>query len=258
MSNSNRIHPATEGQIYQGWMSDKEGATHCMTPVGISTLHLQAGCRGPMAGDESCLGPLVRSGHADGPVMPNTRPMQPAMIGDDADVMHVLAAVMTGTRRRRRTMGSSFKPVIIKYKTSPPWRRAVPLDPANASFCTSSFPSFLPIIHHTLDPTAANMTTRTLDGLTTLLQGLDLDEIPTFPSADPLRQPVDIFHAYLAVALQELVGCDVQQAYDSIQPANTVGNGDLDIVLPKLKLPGNPDLQDLAADLARRVCLSYP
>ncbi|KAK0613225.1 hypothetical protein B0T14DRAFT_569301 [Immersiella caudata] len=96
------------------------------------------------------------------------------------------------------------------------------------------------------------MATRTLEGLTTLLQGLDLDDIPTFPSADPLRQPVDIFHAYLAVALQALVGCDAQQAYDSITPANAVGNGDLDIVLPKLKLPGDPDLQDLAADLARR------
>ncbi|KAK0642964.1 hypothetical protein B0T16DRAFT_459159 [Cercophora newfieldiana] len=95
------------------------------------------------------------------------------------------------------------------------------------------------------------MATRTLDGLTALLQGLDLDEIPTFPSADPLRQPVDIFHAYLAVALQALVGCDAQQAYDSITPANTVGNGDLDIVLPKLKLPGDPNLQDLAADITR-------
>jgi arginyl-tRNA synthetase len=97
------------------------------------------------------------------------------------------------------------------------------------------------------------MATLTLEGLTALLQGLDLDEIPAFPSADPLRQPVDIFHAYLAVALQALVGCDVQQAYDSITPANTVGNGDLDIILPKLKLAGDPDLQDLAADLARRV-----
>lgn len=96
------------------------------------------------------------------------------------------------------------------------------------------------------------MATTTLDGLTALMQGLDLDGIPTFPQADPLRQPVDIFHAYLAQALQEQVGCDAQQAYDSISPANTVGNGDLDIILPKLKLEGAPDLQDLAADLARK------
>ncbi|KAK5653402.1 hypothetical protein OQA88_8887 [Cercophora sp. LCS_1] len=93
------------------------------------------------------------------------------------------------------------------------------------------------------------MVTQTIEGLTAMLQGLDLAAIPQFEAADVLRQPIDIFHAYLADVLQNLVGCDAQQAYDAIQPANTTGNGDLDIVLPKLKLPGAPDLQNLAADL---------
>ncbi|KAK3343424.1 arginyl-tRNA synthetase [Lasiosphaeria hispida] len=102
------------------------------------------------------------------------------------------------------------------------------------------------------------MATRSLAGLTALLQGLELEAIPDFPSADMLRQPIDIFHAYLADVLRQLVGCDPQQAYDAIQPANTTGNGDLDIVLPKLKLSGGPDLQDLAADLVKKFPSPHP
>ncbi|KAK1834449.1 hypothetical protein QBC39DRAFT_424091 [Podospora conica] len=97
------------------------------------------------------------------------------------------------------------------------------------------------------------MHTRTLDGLTELLQSLGLGAIPEhLASADLLHQPIDIFHVYLADALRELVGCEAQQAFDAIQPANSVGNGDLDIVLPKLKLVDGPPLQDLAADLAKK------
>ena len=104
------------------------------------------------------------------------------------------------------------------------------------------------------------MSTKTLDGLTALLQSLGLGAVPEYPaSADILHQPIDIFHVYLAEALRELVNCDVQQAFDAIQPANSVGNGDLDIVLPKLKLANGPPLQDLAADLTKKVrCIPWP
>jgi len=79
------------------------------------------------------------------------------------------------------------------------------------------------------------MTTCTLAGLTLLLQGLGLGGIPDFPSAGPLHQPIDIFHIYLADALQQLVGCGPQQAYEAIKLVNASGNGDL-VVVPKLKL----------------------
>lgn len=97
------------------------------------------------------------------------------------------------------------------------------------------------------------MATETLDGLSALLRGLDLGGMPQFPSADVLHQPIDIFHVYLADTLQKLVGCEPQQAYEAIQPADKTSNGDLDIVLPKLKLPDGPDLQELAADLVKKV-----
>jgi len=104
-----------------------------------------------------------------------------------------------------------------------------------------------------LHPHSGSMATETLDGLSALLRGLDLGGMPQFPSADVLHQPIDIFHVYLADTLQKLVGCDPQHAYEAIQPADKTSNGDLDIVLPKLKLPDGPDLHELAADLVKKV-----
>ena len=102
------------------------------------------------------------------------------------------------------------------------------------------------------------MATMTLAGLTALLCDLGLGTVPELPSpADPLRQPVDMFRTYLAAALQELAGCDPQQAYGAIRLASTANNGDLEIVVPMLRLPGGADLQHLASDLVSKVgCVS--
>jgi hypothetical protein len=74
------------------------------------------------------------------------------------------------------------------------------------------------------------MATVSLAGLETRLVDLGLGPCPSFASADVLNRPLDIVRSYLAAHLQAL--CD-----ESIQPATRIGNRDLDIVLPKLKLP---------------------
>ncbi|KAL5321206.1 hypothetical protein ACEPPN_012018 [Leptodophora sp. 'Broadleaf-Isolate-01'] len=96
-------------------------------------------------------------------------------------------------------------------------------------------------------------TTTSLPGLQAFLAelGLNLGPIPFFAAADVLNKPIDIYHSYLAEHVQQLVDCDRGLVYDSIQPANTTGNGDLDVVLPKLKLPGITP-KELAGELLKK------
>jgi arginyl-tRNA synthetase len=96
------------------------------------------------------------------------------------------------------------------------------------------------------------MASASLPGLQALLADIGLDPIPSFVAADVLNHPIDIYHSYLAEHFQAVVECDRDLVYNSIQPSNTTGNGDLDIVLPKLKLPGvNP--RELAVELRKKV-----
>lgn len=97
-------------------------------------------------------------------------------------------------------------------------------------------------------------TTTSLSGLQALLADIGVEPTPSFAAADILNNPIDIYHSYLAEHFHALVECDRDLVFSSIQPANTTGNGDLDIVLPKLKLPGKP--KELADELRKNVC--YP
>jgi arginyl-tRNA synthetase len=97
------------------------------------------------------------------------------------------------------------------------------------------------------------MATASLPGLQAFVAEIGLEPIPSFTAADVLNNPIDIYHSYLAEHFQTLVECDPDLVYDSIQPANTTGNGDLDIVLPKLKLPGASP-KELAGELLKKVC----
>jgi arginyl-tRNA synthetase len=67
---------------------------------------------------------------------------------------------------------------------------------------------------------------------------IGLEPIPSFPDAYFLNNLIDVYHPYLAEHLQKLVECDSDLIFSSIQLSNTIENGDLDIFLPKLKLPG--------------------
>jgi arginyl-tRNA synthetase len=81
------------------------------------------------------------------------------------------------------------------------------------------------------------MDTRTTAGLEELLTELELETpIPSFPHADVQKRPIDIYRSYLADTASKVLGCDSQLAYDAIQGANMKENGDLTLILPKLRL----------------------
>jgi arginyl-tRNA synthetase len=96
------------------------------------------------------------------------------------------------------------------------------------------------------------MATVSLSGLQTFVGEIGLDPIPSFAAADVLNNPIDIYHSYLAEVFGALVECDPDLVYNSIQPAGTAGNGDLNIVLPRLKLPGASP-KSLAIELLKKV-----
>lgn len=96
------------------------------------------------------------------------------------------------------------------------------------------------------------MATASLAGLQAFVAELGLRPIPEFPEADVLNSPIDIYHSYLSERLLELVACDPQLVYHSIQPSKTIEDGDLDIVLPKLKLDGIKP-KELAGELLNKV-----
>jgi arginyl-tRNA synthetase len=100
------------------------------------------------------------------------------------------------------------------------------------------------------------MATLTLPGLEILLAGLGL-KIPTprFSAAEVLVRPLDIGRAYLADILCSIVEAIPDSAYGSIQWPGEIYNGDLAVVLPKLR--HGADSEALAFDLMKKVCLSY-
>jgi arginyl-tRNA synthetase len=96
------------------------------------------------------------------------------------------------------------------------------------------------------------MATTSLRGLEAYLTELELGPIPSFAAADVLNNPIDIYHSYLAESFKPLVECSPDLIYNAIQPPSAIGDGDLDIVVPRLKLPGvNP--KELAGELLKMV-----
>ena len=76
--------------------------------------------------------------------------------------------------------------------------------------------------------------------------------IPSFKGTDVLTNPVDIYRSYLADTLTRLIDCDAQLVYESIQWTNSLPNGDLVLVVPRLRLKGVKPA-DLAKDLSDKV-----
>jgi hypothetical protein len=99
------------------------------------------------------------------------------------------------------------------------------------------------------------ITTTTSEGLNALLQRLGLDEpVPVVAGTDVLAKPVDIWLAYLVDLLVRLLGCEPAQAFDAITHVPPVATemGDLDIVIPRLKIPG-AQMKSVAADFINGV-----
>jgi arginyl-tRNA synthetase len=97
------------------------------------------------------------------------------------------------------------------------------------------------------------MARSSLLGLKSLVEEIGLGPIPSFEAANILNNFIDIYRSYLAENFQTLIECNSNLIYESIQLSNATANGDLDIVLPKLRLPGtNP--KELVGELMRKVC----
>lgn len=79
------------------------------------------------------------------------------------------------------------------------------------------------------------MTTLDHASLAGLLQNLSIGTLEPYPvGTRVLRNPLDVLRTTLAKLLSELVGCDLQTAYNSIQWPNNIFNGDLSVTIPKL------------------------
>jgi len=97
------------------------------------------------------------------------------------------------------------------------------------------------------------MATTSIPGLETFVADLGLGPLPHFATADILNDPMDLYHSYLAEDFGRLIESDPDLVYKAIQPPNTIQDGDLDIVLPRLKLSGGSP-KELGAGLLKKVC----
>jgi arginyl-tRNA synthetase len=96
------------------------------------------------------------------------------------------------------------------------------------------------------------MMTLTITDLEVLLARLGLRvPAPSFEDADVLNKPLDIGRCYFADILCSLVDGDPKKAYSSILSPGDIFNGDLAVVLPKLKPGSRADV--LGPDLMTRV-----
>lgn len=87
------------------------------------------------------------------------------------------------------------------------------------------------------------MTTLSLSGLQTLVEGLGLEvPIPVFAGANVLIKPLDIARSYVArIVCNCLPACDPQLAYSAISWPSNRDAGDLAIAVPKACQGINPD-----------------
>jgi arginyl-tRNA synthetase len=75
--------------------------------------------------------------------------------------------------------------------------------------------------------------------------------VPTFPSANPVHNPNDVYRLYIAAVLEKLIDCDRVLLYESLQRPSTLSKGDLVLVLPRLRLKGVKP-SDLGVELASK------
>jgi arginyl-tRNA synthetase len=100
-------------------------------------------------------------------------------------------------------------------------------------------------------------TTTSMEGLSSLLQGLSVDPISPIDSDEILVKPVEIWRAHLAGLFSRsgLLECEAEVIQDAITSTADASFGDLTLVLPRLKLKGvNKDgLKKLGFDLGSSV-----
>lgn len=90
-----------------------------------------------------------------------------------------------------------------------------------------------------------------MEDLNDRLELLSLTPVPPVKSVHVLSNPLDIYRAYLAEILAGITGCDLETTYQSIQWPNNIFNGDLAVILPKIR-PG-AKANEVAFELMQKV-----
>ncbi|KAF3806870.1 Arginine--tRNA ligase cytoplasmic [Colletotrichum gloeosporioides] len=104
------------------------------------------------------------------------------------------------------------------------------------------------------------MATLSINGLHSSLERLSLDTpLPSFPPADVLVRPLDIFRSYIAKIVAEVTGCDPALAYEAIQTTAAISMGDLAVILPRLKIKANAEVAaELLAKFPKSPLYTFP
>ncbi|CAO2649058.1 Nn.00g100070.m01.CDS01 [Neocucurbitaria sp. VM-36] len=90
-----------------------------------------------------------------------------------------------------------------------------------------------------------------MEALEQTLESLSLSvPVPQVETAEVLLNPLDLCRTYLAQILSDIVGCDIADAYRSIQWPNNIFNGDLAVILPRLRHGAKAEA--VAAELMER------
>ncbi|QSS61210.1 arginyl-tRNA synthetase [Histoplasma capsulatum] len=96
------------------------------------------------------------------------------------------------------------------------------------------------------------MGTLTIQGLETHLQDLGLEiPIPAFPTANIISNPVDLYRCYVAEVVKQVVNCNEDIAYNSIQRTQVLAHGDVVLVVARLRLKG-VNIDQVAVDLSNK------
>jgi arginyl-tRNA synthetase len=93
-----------------------------------------------------------------------------------------------------------------------------------------------------------------MEGLERNVAVLGLEAPAAHASAHTFTNPLDLFRAYLLEILVNTTGCSDSDARSAIQWPNNVFNGDLAVILPRLKSGAKAD--KLAVEIMEKVLLS--
>ncbi|GAO48817.1 arginyl-tRNA synthetase [Saitoella complicata NRRL Y-17804] len=90
-----------------------------------------------------------------------------------------------------------------------------------------------------------------IESLSSTLANLGIkDEIKSFEGSNPTGNPFDIFRSYIATELATVSEIPAETIYSCLETTSKVGNGDLILPVPRLRLKAKP--ADLAAQWAEK------
>ena len=93
-----------------------------------------------------------------------------------------------------------------------------------------------------------------MEALQATLTSLRLNvPVPEIEATHVLSNPLDLYRAYLAELVADIAECDLKTAHRSIHWPNNIDNGDLAVILPKLRPGAKADA--LAIELTEKVAV---